>query len=321
LPLDYLSETIKMAVELRRLENGLAAEIGKDFDSSFAEVLKTLDVTDNPQTRRAIVMKFQDEFASQAKTYYEQIGKLQTRGAILIAEKQGKRTAKAMAQALGKSDSSVSTISRTRLKAILDGDAIDGLTVKEWHKRNQANLQKRIRIQTNLGLANNESLAEIKERVEKFALQPAKRHAETLARTSTNNLANAACYETAEASGLSKGYRWKVTLDGRTSKICISYAAKNRVYPYAPSSPRPPAHFNCRSRIMPVLVGREDLDIPEDGEGWFTGLSKETQDDVLGPRRADLFRRDKIKLEDLVRSDGTSKSIPELRGASSGFQI
>jgi hypothetical protein len=316
---DYIGEIIKQAVELRRLENGLASEISKEFDSAFTGPLQILDDLDNAQTRRAVVMNFQDKFATVTRELYETVNKLQTNSSILIAEKQSDRTAKAMLTAFGKNASIPHTLGKQRLREILDNDAIDGLTVDEWHKRNEASLQRRIRIQTNVGLQNNETLSQIKDRVEKFAIAPAKRHAETLARTSAQNLSNAAIWETGEANPqLTRGYRLLVTFDSRTSQICIANGARNLVYPYQPSSPRPPFHWLCRTIIKPVIVGREE-EKPEDAGEWLKRQDEQTQSEILGARRAELFRKGKLDLADLIRGDNSIKTLPELRGVAATF--
>lgn len=313
---EYLAEIIHQAVELRRLENSLARAIRREFEA-ITEVLTIFDAADKGATRRRVVARFQSEVVSEARKVYAEIGRLTKAGAVIIAEKQSARAVTAMAEASG-AVRAFEAIGRERLREILGGDAIDGLTVSEWHKRNEARFLQRVRAQTRLGLQRGETLAAIKERVEKFAYQPARRHAETLARTAANNLANAAIYESAEASGLSRGYRLIVTFDGRTSPICLAYGKRNRVYPYAPSSPRPPLHWACRTIIKPVLIGGRD-EAPQDAGAWFARQSNETQNHILGARRAELFRKGKLDLSDLIRSDSSIKSLPELRGLAASF--
>jgi SPP1 gp7 family putative phage head morphogenesis protein len=46
------------------------------------------------------------------------------------------------------------------------------------------------------------------------------------------------------------GVRWVSVLDSRTSDICLGLAGQ--VFP-AHEGPRPPAHFNCRSTVVPVF--------------------------------------------------------------------
>jgi SPP1 gp7 family putative phage head morphogenesis protein len=50
------------------------------------------------------------------------------------------------------------------------------------------------------------------------------------------------------------GVRWVSVLDSRASDICQGLAGQ--VFP-AHDGPRPPAHFNCRSTVVPVFRSRE----------------------------------------------------------------
>jgi SPP1 gp7 family putative phage head morphogenesis protein len=53
------------------------------------------------------------------------------------------------------------------------------------------------------------------------------------------------------------GYEWVSTLDARTSLICMN--RDGLIYPFAPESPKPPAHFSCRSTIVPIVDPKYDL--------------------------------------------------------------
>lgn len=319
MPDEYLKQIIASAVRLRRLENTAALRITEILDAELSSLLSAFDAKDDERTRAKIIRQFAAAAAERIPILYEKVRTQAKRDALNIAASESEKTAAAMLKASGKK-TIANPVSVNRLKAIYEGDAIEGLTVDEWWRHNERKLKERIHFETKAGLDRGESLKVIKARIETDVLPRAKRHAEALTRTSANNLANAATYEAAESSGVSRGYRWKAILDRRTSKICLAYAAKNLIYPYAPSSPRPPAHFNCRSNILPVIIGRENLDIPEDADKWLRGMSKEAQDEILGERRAELFRKGRIKLNELVRSDGSTVSIPELRGVAALFQ-
>jgi hypothetical protein len=111
------------------------------------------------------------------------------------------------------------------------------------------------------------------------------------------------------------------TLDNRTTDICISYSDLtwdvNTLEPIGHSLPwagGPPRHFNCRSVIVPVVKSPQELGVktrakvPDevratmDGQApssltftdWLKGKSPSFQDEVLGVKKAKLFREGKL---------------------------
>src|SRR5690554_4304471 len=79
-----------------------------------------------------------------------------------------------------------------------------------------------------------------------------RRGAEALVRTAVNHTANFAGQAVFDANrDIVKEVVWVSTLDGRTSSVC--QARDGQVFP-VDKGPRPPAHWNCRSRMAPVLV-------------------------------------------------------------------
>ncbi len=135
---------------------------------------------------------------------------------------------------------------------------------------------------------------------------------ETLVRTSMNHISNVAAQESYSANGVDK-IVWRSTLDGRTSKICAS--RDGNVYDIN-KGPRPPAHPNCRSTILPYIEGmdwerpsvadkRKVSDIPkserkdvikrvdasQNYKQWFDKQKPEFQQEWLGPDRYKLYKK------------------------------
>jgi len=156
-----------------------------------------------------------------------------------------------------------------------------------------------------------------------------RRAAEAVVRTAVNHTANTAREYTYERnSALIKGVRWNATLDGRTTLICASRDGKV----YNPGKgPRPPAHYNCRSSTSPVLkswrqLGFDADELPEgtragmDGQvpadttydAWLRRQSREFQDEVLGERKAALFREG-VKVDRFVDRRGRELTLDELK--------
>ena len=161
-----------------------------------------------------------------------------------------------------------------------------------------------------------------------------KQQAATLTRTITNHVSTEArSLFMDENEDVLEGYEWVATLDSRTSLICSS--RDGTVYPFTNDpirSPKPPAHFSCRSTIVPKVKDEFDLTggrvgvrpaIGADGveqvrgstdyQSWLTRQPKAFQVEVLGKERAELFRKGDLKLTNFVDSAGETISLNRLR--------
>lgn len=75
---------------------------------------------------------------------------------------------------------------------------------------------------------------------------------ERIARTNVNaayNTAHKAVYDA--NSDIIAGYAWEATLDDRTSQVC--FMLHGEFWPTGSKTPGPPAHWNCRSILVPVF--------------------------------------------------------------------
>lgn len=161
-----------------------------------------------------------------------------------------------------------------------------------------------------------------------------KQQAATLTRTITNHVSTESrSLFMSENEDVLEGYEWVATLDSRTSLVCGS--RDGVVYPFGNDpirSPKPPAHFSCRSTIVPKVKDEFDLTggrvgvrpaIGADGveqvrgstdyQSWLTRQPKAFQIEVLGKERAELFRRGDLKLTNFVDSGGGTISLSRLR--------
>lgn len=165
-----------------------------------------------------------------------------------------------------------------------------------------------------------------------FGLQ--RSQAATLARTITNFVAMRAREATfKENEDIFDGYEWVATLDGRTSLICAS--RDGMIYPFGDDpvrNPKPPAHFSCRSTIVPTvrtefsIFEKGDADRPFRAEGkkgtvsaetnyeqWLRQQSEPFQQEVLGSTKARLFREGNLNLSRFVDQSGRNYTLDELR--------
>lgn len=129
------------------------------------------------------------------------------------------------------------------------------------------------------------------------------------------------------------GYEWVSVLDSRTSIICAS--RDGTVYPFTDDpekSPKPPAHFSCRSTITPVVKKqfeqrreKKTQRVAEGAKGktkvrqtttyqsWLRRQPASFQDEVLGKTRGALFRRGELPISKFVDQRGKTLTLDELR--------
>lgn len=140
-------------------------------------------------------------------------------------------------------------------------------------------------------------------------LTTSRRNASTVVRTSVQHVASSARQEVWEANqDVVARYEFVATLDRVTSSICRSLDGQEFDFG---KGPIPPLHPNCRSTTIPILndkfsflsKGRtrssENGPVSANSEyyDWLKRQSKEDQDQVLGKKRAKLFRDGGLTIE------------------------
>lgn len=150
----------------------------------------------------------------------------------------------------------------------------------------------------------------------------------SLVRTMTNHVASSARAETLKQNDdILQGHRWISTLDSRTSPVCRSRDRK--VYPL--DGPKPPAHWGCRSSIVPVLKPEYQREIPGStrpskgpdgveqvssntsyGE-WLARQPAAFQKEVLGPARYKLFSKGELSIDRFVDDNGRQYTLDQLK--------
>lgn len=217
---------------------------------------------------------------------------------------------------------------------------IQGRVQSDWWESLSQDVQKRMQVAIGTGLAQGETVDQMVRRVrgtqargyEDGVLQATRRQAEAIVRTTVNHVSTQAREETfKEMRDVIEGVQWVSTLDTRTTEICIS--RDGEVYPIG-EGPRPPAHWGCRSTVVPVtkdiraILGKKPLgDVPEstrasmDGQvadsltypEWLDQQPASRQDEVLGRGKARLWRAGQIDAGDLVTRTGRVLTLAELQ--------
>jgi len=224
---------------------------------------------------------------------------------------------------------------------------VGGATISTWTRRQSKDLQDAVMDQVRLSLEAGESTQEATTRITggrirgvdvPGVMKTSRRKAETLVRTSIAEVVNAAALQSFQDMDVVKAVQQISTLDNKTSDVCIAYSGlswdSDTLEPIGHTlqfNGGPPRHFNCRSRLVPVLKSFEELGIDAtevplatrssmDGEvpgditfdGFLRSKTKSFQDDLLGPARARLWRSGKITLTQLVDFRGNPLTLDQL---------
>lgn len=225
------------------------------------------------------------------------------------------------------------------LKSVVNDTLILGSRIKDKWVIQANYLYSQCADQIRMGLLLSEPPAQLSRRIFPNVTGVARRNATTLARTSFHAIIQRARFEGyKEIDNVIKGYQWLSTLDSRTSLTCVGLSGLVWDKNYKPigHSKRwrgsPPAHFNCRSTIVPVVKSYKELDIknkkdiPEstrasmDGQAaadisyldWLKNKSKKTQIEVLGVGRRKLWLDGKLSQRDLITQDHRPIKLKDL---------
>ncbi len=248
--------------------------------------------------------------------------------------------------------------SPAELRAIANSTLIDGQVIGEWwngqakstkDKLERAMKDAQVSLQT--GLTKNETVDQLTKRItgsrtSSGILKTSKSQAKALVRTSVmqvHNDANKMFME--DNSDVIDMYQWLSTLDSKTTAICRAldkklYSKQFRPIGHNIRYPGIPAHWNCRSILLPItksydqLLGtlkgakkaqltqisgktRAAMGTPVSADhnynSWLKTQTKKTQLKVLGPGRYDLWKDGKLSMADMVNQDGRPLTLKQLK--------
>lgn len=219
--------------------------------------------------------------------------------------------------------------SAASLNAIVKSQPLQGALLKDWAEGLGRDEYQRLSKAIKLGLSEGQTTDQIVRRIvgtrkQQYAdglLEISRREASAVLRTAITHVTNRAREEFwADNADIIQGVQWVSTLDGRTSATCR--ARDGKIYPIK-SGPRPPAHFNCRS-ITVAYLGPDTVrgnrasaigPVPAhlNYEDWLRKQPAAFQDQVLGTKKAKLFRDGKMSLDRFVDRQGEELTLDELR--------
>lgn len=232
------------------------------------------------------------------------------------------------------------SVSPDLLWAAINARPFEGRQLEEWFRDYTVVQKQRITQQVRMSVVEGETVEQTIRRIrgtravgytDGVVQGIIRRSAEALARTTIAHVTQTARQATFEAnSEVIQALQWHAVLDSRTSPICR--ARDGQTFPLD-TGPRPPAHPNCRSTMVPVTKSWEELglalkNVPKGTRASMNGqvpaattyqdwLKKQPatfQDDVLGPTRAALFRKGELSLDQFVdENTGRGYTLEELR--------
>lgn len=179
------------------------------------------------------------------------------------------------------------------------------------------------------GIALGDTTPQISRKVSELIGTTQRRQVDAVVRTAVNHASQVGRQALIERNAdIVSAERWVSTLDGRTSLVCAGRDGKE--YPVG-VGPRPPAHYNCRSVIIPVIDPSFQLDQlggtraarNAEGEiefisarktygGWLKQQPTEVVDEVLGVERSRLFRSGKLSIDKFTDDTGRIYTLQQL---------
>lgn len=288
----------------------------------------------NRVERNALAKLLETEAESLSRDRLEQlidqIRAIQAAGWLVIADRVNgglaDLTAAELAFAVKLIGSSVDTVftgapALAQVIAAVRARPFQGRFLKDWLKEAEDGAAKRVRETIRQGFIDGTPTAKIVQTIrgtkaaqyQDGILQASRRGVEAMVRTAVTHTANVAHDEVFKAnSDIVKAVRWTSVLDGRTTLVCISRSGHE--YP-VDKGPRPPAHVNCRSIMVPIvddIPGVKPFD-PPSYQDWLRDQPAEFQDDVLGPARGILFRSGKFTVDKFVDRAGRTLTLDQLK--------
>lgn len=314
------------------------------------------------QTRENIKAAY-TEIADHNQEYMTQIG---------IAA--GKGTAKIF-DSVGVPLQSV-IVTDEQMAAIAKNTMIQGSPARSWWAKQSTSLQDAFTQQMRLGFASGETVQQLIQRVRgtstgkkskyvingktrvytEFAggiMDTGTRQAEALVRTAIQQMAADAKLDMFRKNAdILRGVMWLATLDNRTTLLCRAHDGKlydldgKPIGHTLPFLSGPPAHWNCRSTLVPVTKSFEELGVTtgiskeyldQIGEGtrasmngqvpasisfddWFGSLPEKDQISFLGPGKFKIWKEAGLTFSEMIDQRGNPLTISQLAEAY-GFSM
>lgn len=320
-------------LQVRRAEARHRREIWALLALLEADMLAALRLADPTQSmllarrRRAVEELMAEDIEPLVTTRYDRLATLTTAFLLALAQQEVAATQRLVGEVtdepLVEEEPPAAAVRRGVTVTLIPSASKPtdfSTTGEDWWTRQGATLVQRVGDTLMTSVSLEESLPQAQARIRGTSAQgfqdgvmaKAKQDAARLLTTEVTNATSEAHVALAAANAEEAILVHVSILDSRTSMICIArhglrYTADTHepighALPYLNGVPY---HPNCRSQIIPGT--RTGGPIPKaDLDTWLLTQSKAFQDDLLGPKRAQMWR------------EGTLKSTRDLLDAVSG---
>lgn len=320
---NQFDQAVELQLDLFRASTVIQADIIRLLRKMERDLVARVAAGEYTTWGKARVAKQLAEVKALIATYYADASGIALTGTSAIA----KVSALATSQSLTVGALVAVLPSEPMLVAIAGNSVIQGAAQGQWWAKQSADTAFRFGQAVRQGLVAAETNQQIINRVKGF-LDTSRANAASLVQTSVATIANDARGMVYAANDdIIKRYRAVATLDTNTCTTCapldgLEWEKDGTGRGHKFSKPNYPLHFNCRCLTIPVIFEgpqggqRASTDGPVSASltfrGWLERQSKERQDQILGPGRADLYRSGKITLNDLVAGNGRPLTLKQL---------
>lgn len=332
---------IRQALQLQRLAAGdeaRALEIMAELERELTALLSATNL--DAATRREIEALVRDARQAIEGRYGLIGGVVDAQGIMVVV---AENTVRVLAENLP--SATVPTIER--LNSLAKDVIIDGAPASAWWSRQAEDVAFRFAREVRHGVIEGSTPEQITARIvgrgdEPGILDAARRNVRALVHSSVMTAANRARLETFRKNAKHVGgVRWLATLDSHTCTTCAVLDGSTWDLEGQPTNgttmafQMPPAHFGCRCVASPVpkslndIFGTTGIDEaiaagsrrasangPVAARSFADFLENQPRafvEQVLGVRRAELWRQGKITLRDLVSGSGRELTLEQLK--------
>jgi SPP1 gp7 family putative phage head morphogenesis protein len=274
---DIADAVIERALEVERAAAGQRAEVLKlleQLEGDLAAELARIDPSDS--ARESVRARRLDSLLTRTReairTAYAEANSAHLGFLTDLAQLELDFAAAAINGAVG-FDLAGGGLDRATLRALAKDTLIEGAPSAEWWARQAGDTAERFTDAMRQGMARGENLGQLVRRVRGSraagygdgVMATSRRNAESLVRTSAQAVAHEAREESYKANDdLIKAVQWRSTLDSRVSTICaaldgLQWSLEGKPLGHDRARPGPPAHWRCRSTVVPVLRSWSEL--------------------------------------------------------------
>ena len=370
---------IAHAVDLSRFEEDLRQTVLYNLRLLQDELTRDINAGLGTGYSQAKLSALKAQTKASIATAYEAAESQMATAMIALAKVEASFVGKAINSSIG-ADLITTTLLPDQLESIASKNMLFGSPAREFWKKQSTSLQDKFMVEMRMGVSRGEALDILTQRIRGKStnrktgyktkagkqrymvdfrggiMDVQTRHAETLVRTSTQQISNEVRHKTLTANDdVIKGMAWLSTLDMRTTPYCSAMDGLEWDLEGKPlgghSEPfnNPPSHWNCRSTIVPLLKSWDELSktkspelkkkiaklekqIPESTRAsmggpvseklnyqqWFDRQPEATQLDILGPKKLEIYNRGNLSFRAMIDQQGNPLTIAELEAKIGG---